>query len=96
MPSEADYVRLRGWARALNEREQWASEDEFDAHFPAATALTAIDELERQYRVTAAASSAPVIASDRHEQLRRLLLELCGWATGIGAADQARKPPAAQ
>jgi hypothetical protein len=30
--------------------------------------------------------------SARHERLRGLLLELCGWATGIDAADQACKP----
>ena len=48
--SQEAYVRLRAQARALNERERWVSDDEFDAQFPAASALQAIDELERQYR----------------------------------------------
>jgi hypothetical protein len=93
VPSEGAYVRLRAWARALNEREQWASRDEFDAQFPTAAALSTIDELERQYRLSGAASPSP--DPNPHEQLHRLLLELCGWATGIEAADQARKPPVA-
>ena len=96
VPSEAAYVRLRARARGLNEREQWASDEEFDAHFPPATALHAIEELESQYRLSGAASPSPAAAPSPHEQLHRLLLELCGWATGIEAADQARKPPAAE
>ena len=54
VPSEAEYVRLRSRARGLNEREKWASDEEFDAHFPPATALQAIDELESQYRLSGA------------------------------------------
>jgi hypothetical protein len=91
VPSEADYARLREAACLLNEREQWATREEFDAVFPAATTLDAIDELAHQLGLSAAASSP----SARRERLRGLLLELCGWATGIEAADQARKPRAA-
>ena len=91
VPSDADYVRLREVAWALNEREQWATQEEFDAAFPAATTLEAIDKVAYQLGLSAAAPSS----SARGERLRGLLLELCGWATGIEAADQARKPRAA-
>jgi hypothetical protein len=50
--------------------------------------LDAIDELAHQLGLSAVAPSS----SARRERLRGLLLELCGWATGIEAADQARKP----
>ena len=88
VPSEADYARLREVACALNERERWAAQEEFDAAFPGATTLDAIDELAHQPGLREAAPSP----SARHERLRGLLLELCGWATGIDAADQASKP----
>jgi hypothetical protein len=88
VPSEADYARLRAVACALNERERWANQDEFDAVLPAATTFDAIDELARQSGLSADLPSP----SARRERLRGLLLELCGWATGIEAADQARKP----
>jgi hypothetical protein len=91
VPSEADYARLRDVACALNEREQWATQEAFDAAFPARATLDAADELARQSGLSAAAPSP----SARRERLRGLLLELCGWATGIEAADQARKPRAA-
>jgi hypothetical protein len=33
VPSEVDYARLREVACALNEREQWATQEAFDAAF---------------------------------------------------------------
>ena len=90
-PSDANYARLREVACALNEREQWATQEAFDAAFPTAATLDAADDLARASGLRA----APPSPSARRERLRGLLFELCGWATGIEAADQARKPRAA-
>jgi hypothetical protein len=91
-PQQGRYARLRAVARALNEREEWAAQEEFDAAFPAATTLDAIDALARQSGLSAAAPSPS--PSARRERVRGLLVELCGWATGIEAAVQARQPRA--
>ena len=78
------YTALRG-AMGLNDRQGWATADEFDAQFPTIDALVEIESLER-----ALGASGPDGPVDRGTtgRLTDALLQLAGWTTGVRLAQE--------
>jgi hypothetical protein len=78
---EAEYVRLRGQAEALNRRYGWASAEEFDTLFPTLDAQATLAELERSIDTTGLPSEVePGAPAQRH------LRHLSYWASAVALA----------
>jgi hypothetical protein len=78
------YTALRAQAVELNARHGWATADDFKAQIPTVEALVAIESLDRAFGDTPR-RDLPVergIAA----RLTEALLQLAGWATGVGLA----------
>ena len=79
------YTALRAEAMDLNDRQGWATADEFDVQFPTIDALVEIESLDR-----ALGASGPDGPVDRGTtaRLTEALLQLAGWTTGVRLAQE--------
>ena len=78
------YTALRAQAVELNARHGWATADEFKAQIPTVEALIAIESLDRAFGVTS--SRDLPVERGAAARLTEALLQLAGWATGVGLA----------
>ena len=78
------YTALRAQAVELNARHGWATADEFKAQIPTVEALIAIESLDRAFGDTS--SRGLPVERGAAARLTEALLQLAGWATGVGLA----------
>jgi hypothetical protein len=78
------YTALRAQAVELNARHGWATADEFKAQIPTVEALVAIESLDRAFGDTS--SRDLPVERGTAARLTEALLQLAGWATGVGLA----------
>ena len=69
----------------LNDRQGWATADEFDVQFPTIDALVEIESLDRA--LGARRGRTARLTADRGT-LTEALLQLGGWATGVRLAHE--------
>ena len=82
--TESEYESVRAEAKALNARQGWAGEEEFDTLFPSLTSWREVDALNVQFPAHEPGTSHPKPA----ESLRLMLLNLASWATGVRLAGE--------
>jgi hypothetical protein len=80
----ATYEALRERAEELARAHGWATSEELATSFPRLQALHEIERLDRAFELETSRGVPP----DRHMYARLidLLMELSGWATGVGLA----------
>lgn len=82
--AESEYESLRAELRALNAQHGWATDDEFETQMPTIASRQEVRALNEQLLPPGSGASGPEPA----ELVRLLLLDLAGWATGVGLAGQ--------
>jgi hypothetical protein len=87
------YEALRTRATTLAHAQKWATPEELADQFPSPRALREIERLDLAFGAETGRARAP----DRglSARLREALIELSGWATGVGRAGEGRENEAA-
>jgi hypothetical protein len=80
------YTALRAQAMELNDRQGWATADEFDVQFPTIDALVEIESLDRA--LGQASGPYGPVKRGAAALLREALLQLAGWTTGVRLAQE--------